>query len=352
MKFSRAFLGRLLAILLIVAALWSAGYMLVQGGLFPKTEDAVVTADYIRVAPQVAGMITHLYVQENQAVAKGDLLFELDARSFKLAVELIDARRETLLSTIAASERKVMAGKTNVEIAHANIKRALSAQKFAQKTLKRITPLHDKGFVTNEDYDAVVTDVLQSNADVLAAELALKASEQLIPDIEPLRREMKSLDIELAVAKLELSHTRVYAPFDGRVVNLLIREGQYAVPGIPLFTLLDTSDWYVTANYRETDLHSIHVGAPVRVRLNAYPERHFTGTVESIGWATETNAIIREQLSPFPYVREDLDWVRLAKRFPVRIHMDGLPPDQPWFRSGESAVVVIETEKHGALVKQ
>ncbi len=286
-------------------------------------------------------MITNLCVRENQAVRQGDLLFELDARAFRLAVELMQARRATLFSTIEAAERDVAAGETTAKIAQANIERARAAQGLARKTLERITPMHAEGYVADEEYDAAVTALAQADADVTAAVQALVEAELRVPDIEPLRRELKSLDVELALAELELSHTAVHAPFDGRVLNLQIREGQVAAPGVPLFTLLDTSTWHVTAKYRETDLHAIHPGDPADIRLPAYPDRTFTGTVESIGWGVESEGDIRSQLLSLPYVRQDLDWVRLAQRFPVRIRVDGLPPDQAWFRAGESAVVVM-----------
>ncbi len=137
-------------------------------------------------------------------------------------------------------------------------------------------------------------------------------------------------------AELDLSYCRVIAPFMGRVVNMNISTGAFARTGVEVFTLVDTSTWYVMANFRETQLRHIPADAPVDVYLQSQPGRHFRGTVVGLGWA-----VLPENgtsVMGLPRVERSLDWIRLAARFPVRIRIEN--PDDS-FRVGASAVATV-----------
>jgi multidrug efflux system membrane fusion protein len=141
-------------------------------------------------------------------------------------------------------------------------------------------------------------------------------------------------------AELDLEFTRVRAPFSGRVVNLNISPGAFARIGVEVFTLVDTGNWYVMANFRETQLRHIPAGAPVDLYLQSQSGRHFRGTVVGLGWA-----VLPENgtsVNGLPRVERSLDWIRLAARFPVRIKVED--PDES-FRIGASAVATV----HGSL---
>ena len=140
-------------------------------------------------------------------------------------------------------------------------------------------------------------------------------------------------------AELELSYTRVYAPFDGQVVGLNLSEGYYAHAGMEGFGFLDSRKWYVLANFRERELKSIRPGMTAEIYLWSNPDRRFEGTVEGMSPAvvsqddnTEVNGV--------PSVQRDLNWVRIAQRFPVRIVIEN--PDPSIFRMGTTAVTTIK----------
>jgi multidrug resistance efflux pump len=151
---------------------------------------------------------------------------------------------------------------------------------------------------------------------------------------------LAAAEAALHAAELDLEYTRVRAPFTGRVVNLNLSTGAFARSGAEVFTLVDTSTWYVMANFRETQLRHILAGAPVDLYLQSHPGRRFRGTVVGLGWA-----VLPENgtsVNGLPRVERSLDWIRLAARFPVRIKVED--PDES-FRIGASAVATV----HGSL---
>jgi len=177
---------------------------------------------------------------------------------------------------------------------------------LATTTLARSEPLLDKGFVTAEQ-------------------------------IDQLRATKDSAQASKALAERDLRNTTVTAPFDGKVIGLTIRSGEYAVAGHPLFTLIDTSHWYVVANFRETELADMKEGTPATVYVMAHPNNPVQGHVDSIGWGVLPDDA--KLVNGIPEIPKTLNWVRLAQRFPVRILLDHPPEDL--MRIGASAVAVV-----------
>ena len=143
-------------------------------------------------------------------------------------------------------------------------------------------------------------------------------------------------EAQLRDAELNLGYCRVTAPFSGKVVNFNISTGAFARAGVDLFTLVDTRTWYVVANFRETQLRHVEEGAPAEIYLQFKGGKRFKGKVVGLAWA-----VVPEDGTSamgLPNVPRNLDWVRLAQRFPLRIQVED--PDDS-FRVGASAVVTI-----------
>jgi len=138
-------------------------------------------------------------------------------------------------------------------------------------------------------------------------------------------------------ARLDLERCRVVAPFDAYVTNMNISEGAYARPGSPLFTLIDTRNWWVIANYRESKLKDIRPGMHVDVYLMSHPNHRFNGVVESIGFGIFPED--GKATNGLPDIERTLNWVHLSARFPVRVRVQD--PDPAIFRMGQTAVTVV-----------
>ena len=142
---------------------------------------------------------------------------------------------------------------------------------------------------------------------------------------------------QLAEARLNLEWTRIYAPANGYVTNVQLREGSYVHVGTPVLTCIDRDAWWVVANYRENSLENLRPGQRVGLAFNTYPGRIFPGVVESVGWGVDEG-----QGSPsgnLPAVQEPKNWIRLAQRFQVRITPQ-VPEDYP-LRVGATASVAV-----------
>jgi multidrug resistance efflux pump len=148
----------------------------------------------------------------------------------------------------------------------------------------------------------------------------------------------KGAQANLTTAQYDLEGCRVVAPFDGYIMNLNISNGAYAHAASEVITMVDVHNWYVIANFRESLLRHIEPGMTADVYLMSKPDVKYHGVVEGIG-----RGVVPEeepQLSGLPNVARELNWVRLAQRFPVRIRLDAEPTD-PALRVGVSAIVTI-----------
>jgi len=346
---TRRKLGRIVGLAILLAALGLAGYVVYYLDQSPRTDDAYVQADTIGVAPQVSGRIISLRVHDNQAVKQGDVLFEIDPEPYRHALERARAALDSLEKQIGLTQRDVRAQQFNAAAARANIERAEAQAKQAADTLGRIEPLLAKEYVTAEQVDQARTAKRSADAALLVARRDAERATAAISGVDALVARLGELRAAVATAEYDLKQTVMRAPFDGRVTNLNIAQGEYAATGRPLFTLIDGRNWYVIANFRETALKGIRPGMAAEVYLMSDPRRRFAGTVHSIGFGVFPQEG-GSSPSGLPQVPRSINWVRVAQRFPVRIRVADPPADL--FRIGASAVALVPPEsaqeKHAA----
>ncbi|BCL74914.1 multidrug resistance protein MdtN [Jeongeupia sp. HS-3] len=330
--------GKLIALILVVAAIALAIYVIWRLDTAPRTDDAYAYADTISVTPEVNGVITELLVKDNQAVKKGDVLLKIDPRPYRETLTKAKASLDALDQEIALSQRGVNAQKLGSDAAGANAERARVAVKQATDTLNRMEPLLGKGYVSAEQIDQARSAQRAAQAQLSAALLQAQSATAAVSGVDALVAKRTVVNAEIALAELSLGHTTVVAPFDGRVIGLRTSAGQFAAAGHPIFTLADTRHWYVIANFRETELEHIQTGAPAQVYLMSNTGKRFNGKVESIGYGVfpDDGGM---QIAGLPRVPRSINWVRVAQRFPVRILVEN--PDPSLFRIGGSAVALL-----------
>lgn len=368
-----------LAVATALLAALAGGAVVLETQMHPRTDDATVRADYIEFAPEVSGRLVSLKVRDNQLVHKGDVLFLIDPRPYQYALDQSLADQKLLESQIADAQRHIAAQASATHATHAALEGAQahvnsmqSAVKHAQavlasaqaqheltiSNLHRIEPLLAKQYVTAEQVDEMRTRVQVAAQNVSAAEAALREvqmqereastgidtssarfeeSVHAVDTLDSLIAQRPIRQAHVDQARLDLERCRTTAPFDGYVTNLTIAEGEYAKPGAPIFTLIDTNTWYIIANYRETELRHIRPGHHVDVYLMNDPGRRFDGVVESIGYGVNPDESTRA--NGLPQIDHTLNWVHLSARFPVRIRV--ARPDPQLFRVGVSAISVV-----------
>jgi multidrug efflux system membrane fusion protein len=385
-----------LRIAIVAAAVITGLLVIYVENYYPRTDTAVVFANYIGMAPQVDGPITHFSVHENQSVKAGELLFEIDDRPYRYAVENALSEQQTLEGkirdtsrTISSQQSGVSASEANISSAQADLNRYAAAidqaradvanaeqgveaakarWAYANNNFHRLEPLLAKQFVTANDIDRARTDEIAqaqalkqaesqlklSQAGLLSAQAQyaraksmlsqsqaqLEQSKYAVSLLEPLTAQRGSRQSAVQTAQYNLNNCKIYAPFDARVTNLILSEGAYAHTGNQVFTLIDERNWWAIGNFRETQLKHIAPGMKADVYVLSRPTVRLHGVVESIGYGvTPSSDVISNLGSGLPEVERTLNWVHLASRYPVRVRITDQASDT--LRLGETALVVI-----------
>ena len=329
------------ALILVLLTLVVLVFVIWRVDSSPSTNDAYAAADTIDVVPEVSGRIVELAVKDNQPVKQGELLFRIDPRQYEANLAKAEAALIALDKQIMLTQRSVDAQKYGADSVQAAVAKARAAAKQAGDTLRRTEPLLSEGFVSAEDVDRARTAQRAAAADLNAILLQAQQAASAVSGVDALVAQREVVQADIALTKLYLDMTIVRAPFDGRIVSLKTSVGQFASAMKPVFTLIDTRQWYVIANFRETDLKNIRPGVPATIHLMSDSGRTFQGKVDSIGYGVlpDDGGIV---LGGLPHVSRSINWVRVAQRFPVKIMVD--KPDAEMFRIGASAVATLEPQ--------
>jgi multidrug efflux system membrane fusion protein len=323
-------LGFSAAAVLVLLAVWQ------NLQTFPRTEDAEVRANVVGVAPQVGGSITRIHVTDNQAVKQGDLLFELDSRPYEAAAAQAKAHLELIGLDVKALRDEITA-------AEATLRERRAKADYADSHYQRLQPLLAGNFTSPDRVQRAQTDAESASALVREAEAAVERARNKLGEFDGRNTRVEQAAAALRDFELKVSYCKIYAPCDGYVTNLQIAPGTYASAGEQIFSLVDSSVWFVLANFRETDLRRIQPGQSARVYLMAQRGKVVSGIVQGIPKAvyplgTASKATPGGE-GVFSQVQPTFDFVQLAQRFPVRILLEG----EGDFRMGGRAAVIVDT---------
>jgi len=327
-------LGRILSGIAVLVAIVLAWFICHIYFANPRTDDAYVHANTAAIAAHVSGQIVQLPIKDDQRVKNGELLFVVDSRPYKLALDaartklhLTEIEIKTMQDTINAARAQLSARKVDA----ANLKQYLD----------RIVPLRERDYVTDNEVTDARDKFKAAEAGVAAATSELQKAQDALGIMGDVNQRIRAAEEAVEDAQLNYNYCFVRAPFDGYVTNLNISEGQFANAGQPILTLVDDRKWYVLAYFREDLLDRIRPGMHADIALLSYPGEQFEGEVQGIGWGLfQSNGAT---VGGLPNVEETLNWVRLNQRFPVRIVLRAPDPRHP-FRMGQTAVVTVRGE--------
>jgi len=328
---------------IIAASIVAAGILATayyrHSELYPSTDDAYVDADVVGIVAQVAGPIVNLPIEDNQAVSAGDLLFEIDPRPFRIAVEKAHAQLDKTGQNVSGLADDVTSADAYVRNAQANLR-------LAEVQWKRIEPLAKIGAVPFQDKDKAQAGLAEARAALADAVAQRRKALSDLGAVGVRNVDIRTALSELEYAELQLSYTRVVAPVNGYVTDLSLSPGSYANVGSPILSLVNTDSWRVVAYMKETQLRVIRSGQQTRVFLPAYPGVRFDGRVQ--GWGVEQqNSEGELGQDGVPSVSPTVDWVRMAQRFPVRITLGDPDPVHP-LRKGMRASLRIDASAEPA----
>lgn len=328
-----------------IAILLGGGYWYYNHETFGKfqqsTDNAYVAADSVIVAPKIAGYVEKVLVGENQSVAAGAPLVELDARDYQAQTSQIEAEIAALLAggdTVRAQQRE-----QDAAIAQARAQlAAVSAQaELARQQVARYRPLAESGAEPREKLEQLQTQAREAEAQVAAARAAVLASERrqgsLGQQIGQSTAQANAARAQLEAARLNLDSTTLTASIAGRIGDLTVRPGQFVQPGQRLMSIVPTDQLYVTANFKETQLALMRPGQPVTLKVDALPDVTIAGRVDSI--APGTGA----EFSILPPQNATGNFTKIVQRVPVRIAIEAGPEVKRLLVAGMSVVATVDT---------
>jgi len=331
-------LGTLIAVFVLVASVWAVDATRRRIDRSPVSDDAVVVADTVGIVPRVSGPIVRLKVKEGERVVPGQLLFQIDPRPLDLAVQAAEAALGTIDAQIAIEAARAAQLQLTAAAAEAQIEAARAILIQRRRTVARLTPLTEQGYSPAEVLDEAIAALRVAEAELAAAGAEAEATTDARSELEALRARRRELEIDLEIARLERSHCDVKAPIGGVVISLDLAIGSFARPGLEVFQMVADDSVHVEAQFPEGRLGSIRPGDRAQIRVMTAPDRVFEGRVLSIGAGVRPSDEL--VIDGIPFVRRELDWVRIAQKFPVRIEVEDVDPDL--FRMGGSATVAIE----------
>jgi len=291
----------LLVIAIVVVFYW---YEFLRG--YVATDDAVIDSDAVTISSKILGRLTTLRADEGDSVMAGDLLVQMDDSDLK------------------AQEAQAQAA---LDYVQQNVQVAKIALDQARDDFYRDSVQFENNVITRQQFDHAGKALEMARAQQAVAFSHVKASQA-----------------QLAVIQTQLKNTRIIASTSGVVARKWVVPGDIVQPGQPIFTLFDLNDVWITANFEETKLASIHPGDSVEISVDAFPGRNLMGTVELIGAAAGS------QFSLIPPNNASGNFTKVTQRVPVKIVFTNLdnsdPGKRPVLLPGMSVEVKIRiTEK-------
>ena len=278
----------------------------------PWTRNGQVCAEVIQIAPRVSGPIVNLAIKDNQFVKAGDLLVEIDPRTFQANLDQARAAVQQAESMIKELDSDIVKNAAEFE----RQQELLPQKATSQKSVDRAKANFE---VSQEKRKGAVASLTQSQA-------------------------------ALRQAELDLEFTQITAPVDGYVTNLNLRLGSNAVANQPALALVDVNSYWVYGFFKETSIRKMNPGDQAIVTLMAYPNQPIEGYVDSLGWgiAQDDGSTGSDLL---PNVSPTFEWIRLAQRVPVIVYLKDVPKEIQ-LRVGTTASVLVKTDTADSDTKQ
>jgi membrane fusion protein, multidrug efflux system len=294
---------------------------------YVTTDDAYIEGKIYTIAAKIPGTVKQVFVEDNQLIKKGDRLIEVDPVDYEVKVNEAQAAVNAELSRQANAQAAVNAAQAQLEIQEATLKQA-------QLDLQRAQKLVQEGALPQEKLDRTQT------AQVLATAQVKSANEQIVQAktaLDLAAAVVKQRQASLTTAQLNLQYTKLVAPADGHITKKSVEAGNQIQAGQPLLAVVSLTDIWIVANYKETQLKNIHPGQKVRIKVDTYPRKVFTGKVESIMAGTGS------VFSLFPPENAVGSYVKVVQRVPVKIVFDNFDEKRHTLRVGMSVVPTIIT---------
>jgi membrane fusion protein, multidrug efflux system len=321
-RYRRRVLLVLSAIVLALTMYWASGYF------FAYTDDAYVTSDFVNVAPYVSGRIVSVNIVDNQAVTKGMVLAEIDPTPFQLALNEKQAKKTEAEAQLAVDHDIIAATQAQRDDAAAK-------ERLASDNVRRATPITAAGFYSRQGLDTLTAQEQEAKAALADAAAAIAKAQQMLTLHQAA---VATISAEIAYLQWQIEQTKLLAPTDGTITNLMLRVGDQAVENAPLIGLVDARAWRIFANYKESLIRHMQVGHTAWVWLDAYPWHIHRATIQGIARGISR---VQGERKMLPYVEPTTDWIRLERRFPVTLVLQDPDPEVVLHMGSDARTLII-----------
>jgi membrane fusion protein, multidrug efflux system len=321
------------AVLIILGGTYGV-YKYVHALSHESTDDAQIEKNMNPIIPRVNGYVTKVFVKDNDFVKKGDTLFTIDNKDY--LVKLEDAKAALIASEgsyevskadVGSATANIAVSSANVLSAGGNIETAKIRLGRAAADYERYNNLYKNHSITKQQYEQALAAKQEAESQLRILQQQEKASAYqksvtiAKSNVTNKQTEVAAANINrakaaLEAAKLNVDYTVVTAAIDGQVSKVSIQPGQYVQPGQSLFYIINNADAWVIANFKETQLNKMIIGQKVSIKVDAYPDTEFEGTIASFSPATGS------RFSLLPPDNATGNFVKTIQRLPVRISLD------------------------------
>lgn len=326
----------------VLAAGWMGVSWFVDGRFNITTDNAQLRSDIARVTPKVEGYVAAIHVAENQVVKQGDLLIELEPAEFETRLAHAKAQLAQAEADAAQARARISVQRDTLAEARAARDAADATADLSSSDAKRLADLSAKGWYPKAKLEQAEAARRSADAQLTQADATITAQRSQLSSAQAAA---KSAEARVAAAKaevegaeLELGRTKIRAPINGVVTKKDVIVGQILSPGKVALSIVSSDDVWVLANFKETQITDMRVGQCVNVHVDAYPNLHVKGHVQSLSPSTGAT---------FSLVPQDTatgNFTKIVQRVPVKIVLDQEAKASGLLRAGLQVTATVSTK--------
>lgn len=351
--------ARFVFVIIVCVVVGLLAYRWWYGRHFVSTDNAQIEGHLIPILPKVGGFVGSVSVADNQIITAGTPLVELDARDYQARLAQAEADLAAAIAQagdkdksgiasaqVEAASASASAARETVSAAQAQLTQAQASLERAQKDYDRTVSLVAQKMVSPQQLDSADAQLKEARAHV-AAVRAQQASAQSSALAAGSQVSVSNAGVKQALAKvqaaqanrdyamLQLEYTHILAPVSGQISKKSVEPGQLVQAGQQLMVLVPTTDLWVVANFKETDIGKIKAQQKVDIEVDAYPNQHFEGVVDSLSAATGA------KFSMLPPDNATGNFTKVVQRLPVKIRLEKWDHQNFPLRPGMSVLATV-----------